>query len=73
VVLNQKPIVVPTATATATAGEIIIAMNIGTWLANVNDAKSVGAHLGMIIGINMPIAVKSAAIVIFCVLQTLLF
>ena len=57
---KEKPTVVPIVTKTATDGEINIAINIGTWLANVKEAGSKTILSGENIGITIPIAHKSA-------------
>jgi hypothetical protein len=66
---TKKPSVDIIATKVATTGDINIAINIGTWLANVYDAGST-TILGKVIGINIPSAQRSADIVI---IFTLLF
>lgn len=66
---KKNPILVMSATAIATTGEINMAMKIGTWLASVKEAGSItifGANIGIII----PIAHSKAEMVI---VWTLLF
>jgi hypothetical protein len=55
--------VVPKATAAAMSGEMNIAINIATWLANVNEAGSSMIFIGENIGIMMPTAIKRPEIV----------
>lgn len=60
---KKKPSVVPIVTNTADNGEMNIAKNIATWLANVKDAGSSDIFTGEKIGIRIPIAHNSAATV----------
>jgi len=55
---NKKPIAVPPATDTATAGEMNIAIKIATWLAKVNEAGSIIIFTGENMGMINPIAVS---------------
>jgi len=64
---NKKPIVVPMATNTATAGDMNIAIKITTWLAKVNEAGSITILTGETIGIITPIAISKPDIAIFIV------
>ena len=58
---RKKPMVVPNATATATRGEINMAMKMATWLAKVKEAGSRMILKGENVGITMPTAIKTAA------------
>jgi hypothetical protein len=60
----RKAIAVPTATATAIAGEINIAINIATWLASVTEPKGPkGILTGENRGMAIPTAMSNPAIV----------
>ena len=56
-----KPSVVPTETATPTAGEMNIARKIATWLASVKLIGSSRIFTGEKIGMMMPIAHSTPA------------
>lgn len=60
---KKKPIVVPIDTNTAVRGDMNIAIKIATWLASVNVVKPSGIFIGDTIGIKIPTAHNSAAIV----------
>ena len=60
---NKNPTADPMDTETATVGEKNMAKNIGTWLANVNDAGSINTFIGMTIGMAIAIAVSKAVVV----------
>ncbi|MDR1066479.1 MAG: hypothetical protein LBL35_03455 [Clostridiales bacterium] len=64
VALIKKPTAVHKATATPTQGEINMAIKIGTWLANVNEAGSSHIFIGEKSGMARPIAMSKADAVI---------
>jgi hypothetical protein len=67
---SKNPRAMISETKAATAGDINIAMKIGTWLAKVKEAGSITNLNGEYIGIMMPIALSRAAIVIVFTLFT---
>jgi len=69
----KKPTAVIIDVNAATAGDMNIAINIGTWLAKVNDAGSILILIGEYSGMIMPIALSNAAIVMVLILILLLF
>ena len=57
----KNPTVVPMATAKAVAGDINIAIKIGTWLASVKEAGSITILSGENVGMIIPKATSNAA------------